>query len=266
MERILKFWVDKLGNLTILEDEKEILSHFLLSKWSEFILKKIFFARILKMFATLYQTLLKHYPMGPWWPGSSALEIAVGTILTQNTTWKSVEKSIRNLKEAGVLDLDSLLNIPEEELAQLIRPSGFAVLKTRRLRNLLELIRDRYGSSMEKMAEWPTEELRKELLEVNGVGRETADSILLYALGKSSFVVDAYTRRILSRHGILPEKMPYDEIRRAFEEALPCETALYAHFHAMLVEVCKEFCHKKEPRCEICPLRDFFQKAAFRDF
>ncbi|MBP3693964.1 MAG: endonuclease III domain-containing protein [Thermoguttaceae bacterium] len=214
------------------------------------------------MFATLYQTLLKHYPMGPWWPGSSALEVAVGTILTQNTTWKSVERSIQNLKDAGILELNALLEIPEEELAQLIRPSGFAVLKSRRLRNLLEMICTRYGSSMEKMAERPRDELRKELLDVNGVGRETADSILLYALGIPSFVVDAYTRRILSRHEILPEKMPYDEIRHAFEEALPHETAVYAHFHAMIVEVCKEFCLKTSPRCENCPLRDFPAKPA----
>jgi len=215
------------------------------------------------MFATLYHQLLQYYPMGPWWPGSSTLEIAVGTILTQNTTWKSVEKSIRNLKDAGVLELDALLTLPEEELAQLIRPSGFAVLKTRRLRNLLEMIRNRYGGSLEKMTERPREALRKELLEVNGVGRETADSILLYALGIPSFVVDAYTRRILSRHEILPKTMPYDEIQRAFEEALPCETELYAHFHAMIVEVCKEFCLKSYPRCETCPLREFFRERRF---
>ena len=205
------------------------------------------------MLNKLYRDLLAFYPMKPWWPGDSALETAVGTILTQNTSWKGVLKSIENLKKAGKLELDALLETPDGELAELIRPSGFANLKTRRLKNLLRFVKTRYGT-VDAMRAAPKDRLREELLSVNGVGRETADSILLYGLEKPSFVVDAYTRRALARHGILPEETPYDEIQAAFERALPRDVAIYAHYHAMFVELCKAFCLKNRPKCEECPL------------
>ena len=205
------------------------------------------------MLNKLYHDLLAFYPMKPWWPGDSALETAVGTILTQNTSWKGVLKSIENLKNARKLDLDALLETPDGELAELIRPSGYANLKTRRLKNLLRFIQTRYGT-MDAMRAAPKDRLREELLSVNGVGRETADSILLYALEMPSFVVDAYTRRVLARHGILPEEMPYDEIQEAFESTIPQDVPLYAHYHAMFVEICKAFCLKNHPKCEECPL------------
>ena len=205
------------------------------------------------MLNKLYHDLLAFYPMKPWWPGDSALETAVGTILTQNTSWKGVLKSIENLKTAGKLDLDALLETPDEELAELIRPSGYANLKTRRLKNLLRFIKTRYGS-VDAMRAAPKDRLREELLSINGVGRETADSILLYGLEKPSFVVDAYTRRVLARHGILPEETPYDEIQEAFERELPRDVPIYAHYHAMFVELCKAFCLKNRPKCEECPL------------
>lgn len=207
------------------------------------------------MFNKLYHDLLAFYPMKPWWPGDSALETAVGTILTQNTSWKGVLRSIENLKNAGKLDLDALLETPDGELAELIRPSGCANLKTRRLKNLLRFVKTHYGT-VDAMRAAPKDRLREELLSVNGVGRETADSILLYGLEKPSFVVDAYTRRVLGRHGILPEETPYDEIQEAFERALPRDVLLYAHYHAMLVELCKAFCLKNRPKCEECPLRN----------
>ncbi len=206
------------------------------------------------MFNKLYQILLAYYPMQKWWPGTDGLEIAVGTILTQNTSWNSVEKSISALKKAGKMELLAILDLSDDELAELIRPSGFAMLKSRRLKNLLNFIRENYGA-VESMRSVSQEKLRKELLLVNGVGRETADSILLYALEKTSFVIDAYTRRILGRHGIMDENLPYDELKAAFEDSLPRDVQIYAHFHAMIVEVCKEFCVKRKPRCESCPLR-----------
>lgn len=211
------------------------------------------------MFNKLYPILLTHYPMRKWWPGSSALEIAIGTILTQNTSWKGVEKSISALKKAGKLDLQAILDLSDDELAELIRPSGFASLKSRRLKNLLNFIRESYGTA-EGMKSAPQEKLRKELLSINGVGRETADSILLYALEKPSFVIDAYTRRILGRHGIMDDALPYDELKTAFENSLPRDAQIYAHFHAMIVDVCKEFCVKRNPRCESCPLNALGQK------
>jgi len=205
------------------------------------------------MLNKLYYELLPFYPLKPWWPGDSALETVVGTILTQNTSWKGVLKSIERLKEAGKLDLNDLLETPDEKLAELIRPSGYANLKTRRLKNLLIFIKTHY-ETVEAMRDAPKERLREELLSVNGVGRETADSILLYGLEKPSFVVDAYTRRVLARHNILPEKTPYDEIQAAFERELPQNVELYAHYHAMFVELCKAFCLKNRPKCEECPL------------
>ncbi|MBQ9455101.1 MAG: endonuclease III domain-containing protein [Thermoguttaceae bacterium] len=205
------------------------------------------------MLNKLYNDLLAFYPMKPWWPGESALETVIGTILTQNTSWKGVLKSIENLKNARKLDLDALLETPDEELAELIRPSGYLNLKTRRLKNLLRFIKTRYGT-VEAMRNVPGNQLREELLSVNGVGRETADSILLYGLGKPSFVVDAYTRRVLDRHGLMPGKTSYDEIRSAFEHTIPQDVALYAHYHAMFVELCKTFCLKNHPKCGECPL------------
>ncbi len=200
--------------------------------------------------------------MKKWWPGTSPLEIAVGTILTQNTSWKGVEKSIIALKEAGKMEIRAILELSDDELAELIRPSGFARLKTQRLKNLLNFIRENYGT-VEEMKFAPKDSLRKELLSVNGVGRETADSILLYALEKSSFVIDAYTRRVLGRHGILDENLPYDELQAAFEDSLPQDIQVYAHFHAMIVELCKEFCVKNRPRCETCPLKGLNVKEGF---
>lgn len=205
------------------------------------------------MFNKLYQILNGYYPIRRWWPGNCALEIVIGTILTQNASWKGVEKAIQRIKDARCLGLTELLELPDEELAEIIRPCGYANLKTRRLKNLLTFIQTHYGT-VEGMADVPLERLREELLSVNGVGRETADSILLYALRKPSFVIDAYTRRVLSRHEMMGEKTPYDEMRAAFQKTIPHDVALYAHYHAMIVELCKEFCVKNHPKCDQCPL------------
>lgn len=196
---------------------------------------------------------MEYYPLMEWWPAESRLEIIVGTVLTQNASWTGVEKAIQNMKAAQRMDLDAILDSPDEEIAEIIWSCGYGNLKTRRLKNLLRFIRDDYGS-VENLLEVPMERLRTELLAVNGVGRETADSILLYALEMPSYVVDAYTVRVLERHQLLPGKGRYDEIKTAFETALPRDVKIYGHSHAMLVDLCKDYCKKSKPKCETCPL------------
>ncbi len=200
-----------------------------------------------RLFWHLYRTL---GPQG-WWPGDGPLEIAIGAILTQNTNWKNVERAIQNLKDAGVLDLEGLLRLPEDRLTELIRPAGYFRVKARRLRAFLEWLRNKGG--FEPLQHQSLEQLRQELLQVYGIGPETADSILLYALNRPVFVIDAYTRRILGRHGVRPGKS-YEDYRRWFEQRLPRETWLFNEFHALLVEIGKRYC-KRDPQCEGCPVQ-----------
>ncbi len=208
------------------------------------------------MAATLhevYERLYGHYGPQHWWPGESALEVMVGAVLTQNTNWKNVERAIENLREAGLLDLESLRRVHVEELAELIRPAGYYRQKARRLHNLLEMIRRRYGGSLETMFAADQQTLRRHLLEVNGIGPETADSILLYAGNLPSFVVDAYTARVFKRHGWIEPEADYHTIQEFCESNLPRDTALFNEFHALLVRVGKEHCGT-QPRCQGCPL------------
>jgi len=195
--------------------------------------------------------------LGPtgWWPARTPFEVAVGAILTQNTAWRNVEKSITNIRKNNLLSARSLAAVPVQRLAPLIRPSGYFRLKSQRLKNFVDFLQHEYAGSMAKMAREPADSLREELLGVTGIGPETADSILLYALGKPVFVVDAYTRRILSRHGIVVvEQMDYEELRSFFEENLPCDLTLFKEFHALLVIAGSRFC-KKNALCNECPLR-----------
>jgi len=195
--------------------------------------------------------------LGPtgWWPARTPFEVAVGAILTQNTAWRNVEKSITNIRKNNLLSARSLAAVPVQRLAPLIRPSGYFRLKSQRLKNFVDFLQHEYAGSMAKMAREPADNLREELLGVTGIGPETADSILLYALGKPVFVVDAYTRRILSRHGIVVvEQMDYEELRSFFEENLPCDLTLFKEFHALLVIAGSRFC-KKNALCNECPLR-----------
>jgi endonuclease III related protein len=196
--------------------------------------------------------------IGPrhWWPAESAFEVVVGAVLTQNTNWQNVEKAIGNLRQADLLDPQALYNAPEAELEDLLRPAGYFRLKTRRLRCVLEFIVNRYNGSLEDMfrTNWPT--LREELLAVNGIGPETADSILLYAGGMPVFVVDAYTHRIFARHGWIGFDADYHQIQDYAQSALPEDARLYNEFHALLVYVGKHFCTKSKPKCNECPLRE----------
>ncbi len=204
----------------------------------------------------MYGALHRHYGHRGWWPGETPFEVMVGAILTQNTSWNNVEKAIKNLKREKVLAPIKLLSLPHRELARLIRPAGYFNVKSERLKNFLRFFQERYQSSVKKLCRTPLERLRRELLEVNGIGEETADSILLYAANKRSFVVDAYTRRVFSRHGFLKGSEDYAEIQSFFSKRLPKSLTLYNDFHAQIVEVSKDYC-RKTPACQICPLKRY---------
>lgn len=201
-----------------------------------------------------YELAHRHFGDQHWWPGETPFEVMVGAILTQNTNWGNVEKAIANLQQAGVLDPHRLYAVPPRSLAVLIKPAGYFNVKTKRLRHFLQYFLERYDGDVKKMAAQSLPALREELLAVKGIGPETADSILLYALQKPSFVVDAYTHRILHRHQLAAEESSYEEIQTAFMDILSPDAALYNDYHAQLVAVGKHFCRPKEPRCSGCPL------------
>lgn len=202
----------------------------------------------------IYRTLLDTYGPRGWWPGEGPFEVMVGAILTQNTAWRNVERALGNLKNAGVLSPAGLRTLPPERLEQLLRPAGYFRVKARRLRALLDYLHQKHGDDPASLARGDLETLRRELLGVHGVGPETADSILLYAAGHPTFVVDAYTRRLLGRLGLVPEKADYEEVRALFMAHLPHDPALFNEYHALIVHHGKERCRRREPRCEQCPL------------
>lgn len=201
----------------------------------------------------VYRTLHARFGHRNWWPGETPFEIMVGAILTQNTAWRNVEKAVANLKREKVLSVAGLRNLPLERLAELIRSSGYFNQKAIKLKALVAFLDHRYGGSIARMRKAPLERLRGELLAIRGVGPETADSILLYALDKPVFVVDAYTRRIFHRHHYFETLPSYDEVQERFESELPRDLDLYNDFHAQIVAVGHHFC-KPNPRCEGCPL------------
>lgn len=202
----------------------------------------------------LYQKLWDHFGPQGWWPGETPFEVALGAILTQNTNWGNVARVIAGLKEHGLLTPRALHLLPQAALAQLLRPAGYFNIKAGRLKNFLDFLASRYRDSMVRMAADDLDTLRPALLSVKGIGPETADSILLYALDKPTFVVDAYTFRILSRHSLVAEPCSYEELRQLFLDHLPAEIPLYQEYHALLVRVGKEFC-RPQPRCPDCPLQ-----------
>ena len=204
----------------------------------------------------MYRALYAYYGDRKWWPADTPFEVMIGAILTQNTAWKNVEKAIGSLKAAGRLSLRRLLSYKPEVLAFLIKPAGYFNVKMRRLRNLLFCFQDRYNGKIFRMKKSPMDKVRNELLGVNGIGNETADSIILYALERPAFVVDTYTRRVFSRHRYLRGDEDYETIRQVFLKLLPRSTKLYNDYHAQIVEVGKEFC-RTIPRCINCPLRKF---------
>lgn len=198
--------------------------------------------------------------MGPseWWPGQSAFEICLGAILTQNTSWGNVEKAIWNLRARDLLQPGELFALPEDKLAELIRPAGYFRVKARRVKSFVHFLRREVGFDIDSLAEQDMDALRGKLLQVKGIGPETADSMLLYALDKPSFVVDAYTARICHRHGLVPSDIGYDELREFFMDVLPPDIYLFNEFHALFVRVGKKWCKKRNGLCADCPLFSFF--------
>lgn len=209
----------------------------------------------------IYGRLLSHFGPRNWWPGDSPFEIMIGAILTQNTSWSNVEKAISNLNSEGVLAPERMLKLDIRKLRRLIRPSGYYNEKAKKLKNFLRFYcREPVKASHERMSLMPLEELREKLLSVNGIGPETADSILLYALGKPVFVVDAYTRRIFHRMDLCAENAGYYELQDLFTRNLPEDVELYNDYHAQIVALGNTFCRKK-PKCDLCPVEDMCVKS-----
>ena len=201
-----------------------------------------------------HDALLAHYGPPKGWPADTPFEIMVGAILAQNTAWKNVEKAIRNLKTYDLLDPRKIHELDQDTLALAVKPAGTYNLKAARLKGFVAWFLERFEGDLERMKRTDPHRLREELLEVKGIGPETADAILLYALGIPSFVVDAYAHRVLTRHELALDEATYDDLKEYFERNLPRDAALYNDFHALLVSVGKEFCRPKA-RCESCPLK-----------
>lgn len=201
----------------------------------------------------IFDLLLHRYGPRHWWPAESPFEVCAGAILTQNTNWGNVEKAIANLRREGLLSPEALREVPAERLAETIRPAGYYNVKSARLKDFVGYLFARYGGSLERMFAGEWRELREELLGVRGIGRETCDSILLYAGGKPTFVVDAYTKRLFSALGMVDASAEYETVRALFMENLPPDVPLFNEYHALIVEHCKEHC-RKTPRCGGCRL------------
>ncbi len=211
-----------------------------------------------KILTDIYNTLYKAFGPQHWWPGETPFEVAVGAILTQNTNWVNVEKAINNLKNSDVLYSKALHDMSHKELASLIKPAGYFNIKAKRLKHFLDFLANHYKGRVEQMQNEDTNALRHQLLEINGIGPETADSILLYALDKPIFVIDAYTKRVLVRHKLAPEKATYHELQGLFHKNLPMDVKLFNEYHALFVMAGKHYC-KPKPRCKECPLEGMYK-------
>lgn len=199
---------------------------------------------------TIYQQLLDRYEAQRWWPGETPFEVMVGAVLTQNTAWSNVEKAIDNLKRLDALNLESLLTMPPDSLAAQIRPAGYFNVKTKRLLNLCRFLQRNPG-----LEQLDTDELRARLLSIHGIGPETADDILLYAFDRPVFVIDAYTRRLFGRLGLIAHDCGYESLRAGFEAALRSDSTLFSEYHALIVVHAKAHCRTK-PVCVSCPLSE----------
>jgi len=243
-----------------------------------------------------FQKLIEHWGPQDWWPAHTRFEVILGAYLTQNTAWTNVERALRNLRLEGLLNLQGVRGASLPELERLVRPAGYFRQKAQRLKNFVRYLDERHEGSLTRMFSRPTRELREQLLELNGVGPETADSILLYAGGHPVFVVDAYTRRIFERHGVLTGEEKYEEVRELFERAFHQEAAgrwqearfrprsalpgkkrrkftlrsapqrakVFDEYHALLVQVAKNHCLKKAALCQGCPLERFLPPGGAR--
>ena len=211
----------------------------------------------------MYDAMLARFGPQHWWPARKhltphdrKLEICLGALLTQNTNWGNVEKALDRLDAAGAMRIDVLAKMKSVRLAELIRPAGYFNVKAARLKNFIAVIERNYFGDIEKLLALPFGRLRQRLLAINGIGPETADSMILYAAGRCTFVVDAYTRRICLRHGLIAPRDGYEEIKALYESHVPPRAPLYNDYHAQLVAVGKHFCRPKA-RCQGCPLESF---------
>ena len=201
----------------------------------------------------MFDLMLNHFGPQHWWPGETQIEIIVGAILTQNTNWNNVEKAILNLKTNNLLSVEALYNASPSSLAENIKPAGYFNIKAGRLKNLINSIMEKYGGDITRFLSEETRKLREELISIRGIGPETADSILLYAAKRPVFVIDAYTHRILNRHGLSDDQVVYYDLQDLFMNNLPEDTGLFNEFHALIVRTGKEYCRRK-PLCDLCPL------------
>jgi endonuclease III related protein len=204
-----------------------------------------------------YDALFAAHGPQHWWPGRTPFEVIVGAILVQNTSWSNASPAIENLRRAKLLTPHAIEKVATPRLQRLIRSSGYFRQKTKTLKAFIRFLRRAYQGSLSRMFRAPTPTLRDQLLAVRGIGPETADSILLYAAKHPVFVVDAYTRRILERHGHPHARLRYEDVRQLFEQTLPPDVALYNEFHALIVHTGKHFCRPRNLRCGECPLRPF---------
>lgn len=211
-----------------------------------------------RLLTRIYEVLYRAFGPRHWWPADSAFEVIVGAILTQNTSWKNVEKAIWRLREEKVLNARALYRMPQKRLAEMIRSAGYFNVKAQRLKNFLDFLFKRYGGSIKKVFAQPGDELRRQLLQVKGIGPETADSILLYAGQKPFFVVDAYTKRIFSRHHFFHEGSKYEDVQAFFMRRLPHDVSLFNDYHAQIVKVGNTLCLRSKPKCQECPLNFLF--------
>jgi len=214
-----------------------------------------------------YRLMRDHFGHQHWWPGETPFEVCIGAILTQNTSWSNVERAIANLRSAGVLSPRRMFELTEAQLAQLIRPAGYFNVKARRLGCFLNVLVTDFDCSLERLFAGKTADVRGRLLAIKGIGPETADSMLLYAGGHHSFVIDAYTKRIFLRHGWSTAAADYDELQRICENSLRHKTGAerldyWQDLHAQLVMVGKHFCRSHRPRCEQCPLKKLLPQNA----
>lgn len=209
------------------------------------------------LFTKVYQELLLHFGPRGWWPGESRLEVILGAILAQAVSWKNVEKAIANIKQAGLMDIMSLSEAEPDYLAELIRPALYHHQKAKKLKAMIAFINENYQGDLASMFAEETDTLRKKLLTIWGIGYETADSILLYAGDKLIFVVDAYTKRIFARLGMVDEKISYQEMQMILHKNVVPEVPVYNEYHALLVSLGNSYCNKRRPKCEECPIAIF---------
>jgi len=205
--------------------------------------------------ANIYDLLFERFGPQHWWPGETQFEIIIGAILTQNTNWANVEKAIANLKTANALSAQALYQMNHDELAALIKPAGYFNIKAKRLKSFLTWFFNEYGGLLENLEQLSTDRLREELLNIKGIGPETADSILLYTFDRPVFVVDAYTARVMTRHGLIETGCDYEQLQELFQSNLAEDVKMFNEYHALLVRVGKEFCRPKA-RCNGCPLEN----------